>query len=570
MSTNQGGTYGKPTGGSARRWVIGLVGLAVVVLLADAAWSTLGATRDLKGARDQLRLGGELLVAGDLPGAQAAFGQASSLARSADGYLGHPVPRLAGALPWVGDDVHAVEALSGAATDAAYAGLELTAAARSVGWDGETVPGFGAGGTIDAAGIADGAPALRAAASTLDEAQSILAEIDTDGLVGPVASAVERARAEFTERASVADTAADVAEVLPGFLGAGGPRSYLVVMQNLSDPRGAGGYPGSYGLIHVDGQRIELEEMEPASAIPAVSPIAAPADVVRLYGSFGATTDFIATTYSPDFPTDARLMLGIWEAAGYPPVDGVISGDAVLMSYLLEGLGPVDSPVLAPGWPASITAANAVEVINRDTFQTTSQRRSDDWQAAIGTALWGALLSRPPPPRALADAIARGAAERHFQVYSADPAQQETLAELGVAGEVSFSEDHPPLVVLQGFSDNRAGYFATTEVASSSSDMADGSTRVTVTVTLRNTAPTGPPSILLGTATSQARNGSFQAQLQVYLPDGAEVLKSTVDGGPGALQLVEEEFGRPMAIQFLETEAGTTTTATIVYRVPQA
>ncbi len=102
---------------------------------------------------------------------------------------------------------------------------------------------------------------MRAAADLLASAQTDLEAVDTDGLTSPVASAMDQALTQVSERASTAAKAAATAELLPGFLGADGPRSYLIVMQNLSDPRGAGGYPGTYGLIHVDGHRIRLEEL---------------------------------------------------------------------------------------------------------------------------------------------------------------------------------------------------------------------------------------------------------------------------------------------------------------------
>lgn len=555
---------------SGPRWILRILGLLLILLIADALWSGVSAARDLRGARERLAHGGDLLLAGDLNGAQAAFAQASEMARGAQGYLDHPMPKLARALPWVSDDAKAVGTIAEAAEAAAHAGLELTASARLVGWDGTHVPGFGVNGRIDAARIRAAAPGMRTAADLLASAEGSLETVDTDGLVGPVASALEQARTEIARRASTAATAATAASMLPGFLGADGPRSYLIVMQNLSDPRGAGGYPGSYGLIQVDGHRIRLEELRPTSSIPRVAPVPAPPDVARLYGDFGARTDFIATTYSPDFPTDARLMLGIWDAAGQPPVDGVISGDAVLMSYLLKALGPVDSPVRAPGWPATITSDNVVEVMNHDTFLTTSQTQSDRWQTVTGAALWGSLLSRSWPPQDVGGALSRAATERHLQVYSTDPTEQQALTDLGAAGEVRLSPEQPSLVVLQGFTDNRAGYFVTTETTSSTTDLPEGGTEVTVTVTLHNSAPTGPPSILLGTATSQSPEGMFQVQLQVYLPEGAEVVESTVDGGPGILDLVEEEFGRPMAIQFLEVPAGSSSSARIVYRLTPA
>ena len=45
------------------------------------------------------------------------------------------------------------------------------------------------------------------------------------------------------------------------------------------------------------------------------------------------------------------------------------------------------------------------------------------------------------------------------------------------------------------------------------------------------------------------------------------MLKSSVDGGPG-LQLVEHEFGRPLAIQYLLADAGKTSEAVIRYLIP--
>ncbi len=262
-------------------------------------------------------------------------------------------------------------------------------------------------------------------------------------------------------------------------------------------------------------------------------------------------------------------MMGIWEAAGRPPVDGVISGDAVLMSHLLEALGPVDSPVAAPGWPTQITSDNVVEVMNRDTFMTTSQTLSDQWQTAIGTALWGALLSRPWPPQALATALGRAVEERHLQVYATDPAQQQALTDLGCERRGRVRHGAAPARGAPGLLRQPRRVLrhpAGQRPPRPSSRTAR--TEVTVTVTLHNAAPTGPPSILLGTPTFQATEGLFQAQLQVYLPPGATVVKSTVDGGPGIFDLVEEEFGRPMAIQFLDVPAGGTTAATFVYRLP--
>ena len=132
-------------------------------------------------------------------------------------------------------------------------------------------------------------------------------------------------------------------------------------------------------------------------------------------------------------------------------------------------------------------------------------------------------------------------------------------------GAVTFSDRQPPLVVFQGLSANRAGYYARFHTTTTTRTTADG-TEFTVTVRMRNDAPDGPPSQLLGLP-GDGPIGQFGVEMDVYLPPGAQVLKSSVDGGPG-LQLVEHEFGRPVAIQYLLADAGKTSVAVIRYLIP--
>jgi hypothetical protein len=55
--------------------------------------------------------------------------------------------------------------------------------------------------------------------------------------------------------------------------------------------------------------------------------------------------------------------------------------------------------------------------------------------------------------------------------------------------------------------------------------------------------------------------------MDLYMPVGAQVLESSVDGTPG-LQIVDEEFGRPVAIQYLLADAGGTSVAIVRYLIP--
>ncbi len=540
--------------------MVAVCALGVLLLLADGLWVTLQIRGELRAAKTELEQGAGHLTDGDAAAAGTAFHDAARSAAAAAGVLGHPAAKLAGLFPFFKDDVEAVRSLASAALLTADAGDEIIGAAAAAGWDGKGIPGFTSAESFDLAPLQAASPGIARASDLLHRAELTLRSIDTGHLFGAVRDAVAQAEASISQRARETDRVVQVTRLLPGLLGADGPRAYLLVTLQSSDPRGGGGYPGQFAVLHTDGHGVKLEKFAPTSTIPTVEPVNAPPDVVHRYGSFGATRFFKATTYSPDFPTDASLMLEIWQAAGRPPLDGVIAVDSVFMSYALGVLGPVQ----APGWPEAITAGNVQQVVGRDVYLTTVQEQSDSWEAAVGTALVQAILQRPWPLSGMAAATSRAADEKHLQVYSTDAAEQDLLHSLGTDGAVRLSDD-PPLVTLDGIVDARTGYFAKHTVETSTQENPDGSRTVTVTVTVTNTAPTGPPSILLGSKGGGYPVGSFAATVSVYLPVDAKVESNTVDGELG-VQILQYEFGHPVAVQVVDIPPGGTSAVKIVYK----
>ncbi|HEX9885632.1 MAG TPA: DUF4012 domain-containing protein, partial [Longimicrobiales bacterium] len=541
---------------SRRRVVltVGSLALGAIALLAalDAVWVATTAGRELRATRDRLVAGSDALLEGRPDEASTSFLLAEESAGRVAGALRHPMGTVAAWLPIVGDDVHALRALAGASELAARAGRSLAEAAQETGWDGTTVPGLSSAGSIDTAAVARAGPAVRSAATLLTRAERALATVSTSRLFGPVREAVDTAREELASRARLARTAATLSELLPPFLGDPTPRRYLVVMQNLSDPRGSGGFPGNYAVLTATDGRIGLEGLAPTTTLGTVPPIDAPKEVATRYARFGALTHFTAATYPPDFPTSARLLIAMWEAAGRPPVDGVISVDPVWMSYVLSAVGPVDTPF----WPGPITAQSVTDVLLRRTFETPSQTESNLIQGALGMALWQAILERPLPAQAFGEAMARAARERHLQVFSADPAEERALDALGASGR--FDPGPNALVVAwDGGVGARTGFFAEKDVRYEATLAPDGSAEVTVTVALTNGAPTGPPSVLLGTGSSRdVPVGYYGAFVNVYLPPRVDPDKVEVRGG--TLQLVERELGRPVVMGLIGAPAGGT------------
>lgn len=541
-----------------------VVAVAVVAIGFDAYYAATTAARELRSARTHLQQGAGALTAGRLDDARAAFSLASDASARAKNALNQPAARLASVLPWIGDDVEAVSALADASALSSDAAGHLADAASAAGWDGGELASFhqGAGGLVRDLGEAT--PELVSGTRILDRATATVRNIDTGGLLGPVRDAVDAARTTLVEKDQLAHTATSLAQLLPGFLGTDGTRRYLVISLNLSDPRGSGGFPGEWAVLTAKAGDLHLGPFADINTLtPVKEPISAPLDVVNRYTSFGALDTWLATTYSPDFPTSARLLLSMWRATRQPKLNGVISVDSVWTSYVLGVLGSINTPV----WPQPITSNNVSTIIGRNTFETTSREESNKEQELIGAAMWGALLSRPIPPRPMGEAMARAARERHLQIYSTDPSEQAQLQTLGATGAIDVPED-PLMVSWFGGTASRAGYFAHKAVAYEARLLPDGSANVSVTITLKNTAPDGPPSLLLGHGQADAVPvGGYGAYVNLYLPTAATFTGST---GDALLTLNQEEFGHPVVMQYLQADSGQTATTTIDYSLPEA
>src|SRR5919106_901552 len=519
------------------------------ILLVDGAWAATSAVRGLSDVRYQLPLGVDDLMAGRLGEAEARFALARRHADGAAGITRHPAAALADVLPLIGDDIDAIQTMGRGVARVADSASMLVDAAEAAGWDGSSLPGSDEPGTVPLEPIRAATPHLGRSATVMGEARAILARIDESTLFGPVANAATTVRVEVTRRAGALRAAAGVAELLPGFLGADEPRRYFVALQNLSAPRGTGGFLGLYGILEADDGRISLETFEHVAELGTVPAIRAPGDVEARYARFGGTTHLIAANYSPDFPTSAGVILDMWEAGGRDRLDGVMAMDPVWMAHVLEAVGPVETPA----WPEPLTSANLSNVLHRRTF-TLPQPDSDRAQEAIGAALFEALLERPLPARGLGAALARGAREGHLRVYSAREEEQARFEDLGVAGRVVLP-DNPLFVVWQDAVNSRAGYFARKETEARVTLDPDGSAQVETEVTLLNEAPDGPPSILLGQGTTGDPVGYFAAFVNVYLPAGATVTESAVEPGI-PLGIVEQEFGHPVAMELVGAPPG--------------
>ena len=233
-----------------------------------------------------MQRGGDLLVAGDLTGARAAFAAGEASARKAKDALHQPGIRLLAHGPILGVNADAARRGANATADAAAGGTAYVEAAQAAGWNGKDIPGFTGGGHFDVATISAAAPGIQRASELLTAAQSELAPVDPAKLIGPLRQPMIDAKTEVDQRAHQAQIAAALVGVLPPLLGVDGeqhlPAGDAVAVGPARGRRVSAGYTG---VLHADGKRVTLTNLAATATIPQVrGGVPAPADVLHAYG----------------------------------------------------------------------------------------------------------------------------------------------------------------------------------------------------------------------------------------------------------------------------------------------
>jgi hypothetical protein len=121
---------------TARRYLRPALIAVGALIVIDLAWASWAAYSGLRAARTSVDAASDALQRGDLTMAASALADAEASASGAASFGAHPTIVVAGTLPFVGDDVHAVETIARATEQATRAGTAHSAGLAATGWDG--------------------------------------------------------------------------------------------------------------------------------------------------------------------------------------------------------------------------------------------------------------------------------------------------------------------------------------------------------------------------------------------------------------------------------------------------
>jgi hypothetical protein len=436
-------------------------------------------------------------------------------------------------LPGVRQQLNALRSVAGAGGKVCSAGLDVDTALKST-----SLPHGAALISM-----------LRQVDLTLSRAKGSLAAADrqvsgarSSWLLPPISSRLDEAlpkvsEASHDDQVAIASVAAAVQ-----FLGGDGPRSYFLAVETEAESRASGGVIDDYGIVTANDGILRLTRFGATRPLQSrgdrtTRKLIAPAAYIARYGQFDPASFWANVPMSPDFPTVAKVIEGLYPQEGGSAVDGVISVDPFALADLLKATGPID----VNPWPTAITSENAVAVLLHDEYDALSGTTRTNFLGDVAKTAWqrfteGHLPDLETLVRDLSPAFAR----KDLLLQSTSPATEALIRQIGASGAFSAPADSDFLAVTsQDTIDNKIDWYLRRSIDYHVSYVPrTGAISATVTVSLDNLAPTkGQPSYVLGVGgknmtpgesdknTTPGENGSY---ITIYTP--WVLTSATIDG----------------------------------------
>ncbi|WP_159085787.1 DUF4012 domain-containing protein [Aeromicrobium chenweiae] len=557
----------RPRDGSPgrRRALFAGLGVLVLVVVGVGAVFTLQAVK----AKQQLDLASgqatrlqAQVSAGDVASARATLRELQTSTASARSAT-HGVLWDAGSrVPLIGRNVEAAQTVSRVLARLAEDGLRpIVDAAGSI--DARTFSPQD--GRIDIAAIQRLGPALDTADRTLTWGRRQLSDVGTSGLVGPLKGPLADLESRIATAQSAASAGATATDVMPRMLGADGPRSYLLVVQNNAEVRSTGGLPGAFAVVRAEDGGVRITRHGAGSDF-------APFDdpVVSLTGDERALyTRFLATFWSdanftPDFPRTGQIMRAMYKEKFGTDVAGVISVDPIALSYLLRATGPI---TVDGGGPVDrrLSSTNVVEaLLNKVYLRLPDDDAQDAYFTDAAESVFEEVTSGRVDAQALVRQLANASSENRLLVWSADPDEQAALTGTRVAGELPGDSGPTPHVgvYLNDSTATKLQYYLQHRTTMHAQSCTDGDVQTIETTTvLASSVPrrgAGLPTSVLGPS-RDARRGAMRFNVRIYAPFGGSINEVSVDDELQTV-LTASHHGRAVTIVPVRLRPGRTVT----------
>lgn len=219
--------------------------------------------------------------------------------------------------------------------------------------------------------------------------------------------------------------------------------NYLVLFQNNSELRPAGGFIGSFATVKVENSQpvdidIDTNIYKRDSAFTLINFIEVPDPLKPIVD--GNTWAMRDSNWDIDFRDSAQRVSWFYLQEGGRPVDGVIAVNATVLADFLKLSGSVNLN------GQSLDSGNILDFlhnqIERQYYQDSDNRDNNEPKEILKTLLPALLAKAKLPTNAfkVLGLIEQELREKHIQIYNFDPAIESKIIENGWAGDIKETD----------------------------------------------------------------------------------------------------------------------------------
>lgn len=352
--------------------------------------------------------------------------------------------------------------------------------------------------------------------------------------IGMVRNALDQGRDKMNTLAKTTESLSGMLNMLPNFLGANGPRTYVLLAQTNSEIRGAGGLVGSAGSVSADNGKISVGEFHADAEYPSGAALADANEQgdATLYSGlyFGQVIHNVSST--PDFPRVAVMAQKFWKAASFGgDSDGVMSLDPVALQALIGATGDV---TLSDG--RVLNGSNTAEFLLSTVYKDLPVSEQDIYFSETAAQTVSHLFSDMNTQKLMtvAKTMMTMAQQRHLYFWSFHEEDQAALRSAGLTGEITNDAQNPVTgVYLNQMQASKMDWY----IKRNSTVTKTGENTYHVSYTLTNTLKASEAPTLPEYVTANAKGGVALDRVMLYTPAGGQITNIAASNGSSFTQV---------------------------------
>lgn len=313
---------------------------------------------------------------------------------------------------------------------------------------------------------------------------------------------LEEAQKILTEAEPLIEQGRSLLELAPQILGVQGKRTYLVIFQNDAEIRATGGFMTALSLLTVSDGKVTGNEVYPGNYPHASQLYYQPPRPLGKYLGVGSWL-FHDVNYYPNFPTSAKKILEVWNAARLPKVSGVLVVNTDTAASLLKVTGPLemspynldlsgyDLPADCKSGGQKFTSANLVcrleFYVEKNPFGAGGAETKEDLLGRMSEAIIQRISDSPAEiwPQ-LVDLVFDFLARKELVAYMSKDSEQNLVSKLKYAGKIEEFDGDYLHINDNNFGGRKTDMFMTQQVDQSLIRLEDGTWRKTVSIKYYN------------------------------------------------------------------------------------